>query len=327
MNTASATSTPISAAAQSRMLFPDSDTIIDTPESRFPLRLGVENRRIRDLFHTATRMQWNPATDIDWEWLNPEQYSEEQRQAARMYWSRRAWGEYGAISESPALQIRFLHDRCPPDMALFFSIRSQEESRHAEVCYRMAEALGGYYDQPAAVAFQGSVASHGIRKVALDPAISLEGTIAALVCAAEEIAFDVFLHLQDVTTNSVAKQVVKGILRDEARHCAFGWAFLEQRMPQMSADEKDVVRQAVINMIEKVELNGYHSSWLAPASESSTNEAEVDRITCEAGLGATTEELEKPVFLKSIATMRRRMKESWGISIPMFNHPKIDGPF
>ncbi len=242
-------------------LFPDADTIIDVQENRFPIRLGVENRRIRDLFHNATRSQWNPATDIDWDQLHPEQYTDEQRRAARMYWSRRAWGEYGAISESPALQIRFCHEHCPPDMALFFAIRSQEESRHSEVCFRMAEALGGYYDQPAAVAFQGSVASHGIRKVALDPAISLEGTIAALVCAAEEIAFD------------------------------------------------------------------YHSSWLAPASPSSTDEMLVDEITHQAGLGATTEALEKPVFLKSIASMRQRMLEEWNIEIPMFHHPKIDGAF
>ncbi|MES2361342.1 MAG: ferritin-like domain-containing protein [Pseudomonadota bacterium] len=308
-------------------LFPDADTIIDVQENRFPIRLGVENRRIRDLFHNATRSQWNPATDIDWDQLHPEQYTDEQRRAARMYWSRRAWGEYGAISESPALQIRFCHEHCPPDMALFFAIRSQEESRHSEVCFRMAEALGGYYDQPAAVAFQGSVASHGIRKVALDPAISLEGTIAALVCAAEEIAFDVFRHLSEITVNPVARQVVKGILRDEVRHCAFGWAFLQQRMPQMTAAEKDVVRQAVINMMEKVELNGYHSSWLAPASPSSTAEMLVDEITHQAGLGATTEALEKPVFLKSIASMRQRMLEEWNIEIPMFHHPKIDGAF
>lgn len=308
-------------------LFPDAGTIIDVQENRFPIRLGVENRRIRDLFHNATRSQWNPATDIDWDQLHPEQYTDEQRRAARMYWSRRAWGEYGAISESPALQIRFCHEHCPPDMALFFAIRSQEESRHAEVCFRMAEALGGYYDQPAAVAFQGSVASHGIRKVALDPAISLEGTIAALVCAAEEIAFDVFRHLSEITVNPVARQVVKAILRDEVRHCAFGWAFLQQRMPQMTAAEKDVVRQAVINMMEKVELNGYHSSWLAPASPSSTDEMLVDQITNQAGLGATTEALERPVFLKSIASMRQRMGEEWGIEIPMFHHPKIDGPF
>ena len=302
-------------------------TILDIPEARFPVRLGVENQRIRDLFHTATRLQWNPTTDIDWDDLHPEQYTEEQRGAARMYWSRRAWSEYGAISESPALQIRFCHEHRAPDMALFFSIRSQEESRHAEVCYRMAEGLGGYFQQPAAVAYQGSVATHGIRKIALDPEVSLEGTIAALVCAAEEIAFDVFRHLIEIATNPVARQIARMILRDETRHCAFGWAFLEQRMLQLSPAEKDVVRGAVINMIEKVELNGYHSSWLAPDSPASRAEMRVDVITWEAGLGATTEALEKPVFIRSIVEMRRRMRDDWGIEIPMFTHHKIDTPF
>jgi hypothetical protein len=302
-------------------------TILDAPESRFPIRLGVENQRIRNLFRNATSGQWDPATDIVWEDLHPEQFSDEQRHAARMYWSRRAWGEYGAISESPALQIRYCHDRCPPDMALFFTIRSQEEARHAEVCYRMAEALGGYFDQPAVTAFQGSVATHGIRKMALDPQTSLEGTIAALVCAAEEIAFDVFRHLIEITPNPVARQVTKMILRDEVRHCLFGWAFLEQRMLQISAAEKDVVRNSVVNIIEKVELNGYHSSWLAPDSPASREEVRVDQVTWEAGLGATTEVLEKPVFLQSIANMRARMLKDWDIEIPMFTHVKFDAPF
>jgi len=302
-------------------------TILDAPEARFPLRLGIENRRIRELFHNATRQQWNPATDIDWSELHPERHDEEHLKAARMYWSRRAWGEYGAISESPALQIRFCSDHCVPDMALFFSIRSQEEARHAEVCYRMAEALGGYYEEPAATAYQGSVATHGIRRMALDPTISLEGTIAALVCAAEEIAFDVFKHLIEITPNPVARQVLRMILRDEVRHCAFGWAYLEQRMPELDDAQREGVRAAVVTMIEKVELNGYHSSWLAPDNPASCHEVEVDRLTWEAGLGATTEELEKPVFLKSIADMRRRMKEAWDLDIPMFTHRKIAEPF
>jgi len=306
---------------------PATTTILDEPEARFPLRLGIENRRIRELFHLATRQQWNPATEIDWSALHPEQYDEEHRRAARMYWSRRAWGEYGAISESPALQIRFCREHCVPDMALFFSIRSQEESRHAEVCYRMAEALGGYFEEPAATAFQGSVATHGIRKMALDPTISLEGTIAALVCAAEEIAFDVFRHLIDITPNPVAKQVLKMVLRDEVRHCAFGWAYLEQRMAQLDDEQREGVRQAVITMIEKVELNGYHSSWLAPENPASLAEMEVDRLTWEAGLGATTEQLEKPVFQRSIADIRRRMREAWGLEIPLFTHRKFAAPF
>jgi hypothetical protein len=298
-------------------------TILDAPESRFPVRLGVENRRIRELFHNATRQQWDPATDIDWNALDPSAFTDAQREAARMYWSRRAWGEYGAISESPALQIRFCQEHRSPDMQLYFTIRSQEESRHAEVCYRMAERLGGYYDQPRQTVFQGAVATHGVRKMALDPAVSLEGVIAALVCAAEEIAFDVFRHLIEVTTNPVARQVCRLVQRDEVRHCAFGWAFLDERMPLLSAQEKAGVRDAVITMIEKVELNGYHSAWLAPDNPASRAEMEIDRVTWEAGLGATTEELEKPVFVRSIASIRQRMFDSWGLEIPMFSHPKV----
>ena len=264
--------------ATARALFPDASTILDAPESRFPLKLGVENRRIRELFHTATRMQWNPATDIDWDRADiPSSTPTSSADAARMYWSRRAWGEYGAISESPALQIRFCHEHCPPDMRC--SSRSARRKNRVTPKSAIAwpkRSVATSTSRPLS-AFQGSVATHGMRKMALDPAISLEGTIAALVCAAEEIAFDVFRHLIDITPNPVARQVRQAILRDEVRHCAFGWAFLDQRMPHMSAQREGRGAQAVIIMIEKVELNGYHSSWLAPDNPASRAEIEVDR--------------------------------------------------
>ena len=117
-----------------------------------------------------------------------------------MYWSRRAWSEYGAISESPALQIRFCQEHCVPDMALVLHASARRKSRATP---RSATAWpkrsAATIEEPAATAFQGSVATHGVRKMALDPTIPLEGTIAALVCAAEEIAFDVFRHLVDIT--------------------------------------------------------------------------------------------------------------------------------
>lgn len=302
-------------------------TILDAPESRFPLELDVAVPRVRNLFHSATNNQWNPATDIDWSQLDITPYTEEQLYAARMYWSRRAWGEYGAISESPALQIRFCQENCPPDMRLYFTIRTQEESRHAEVCFRMAEKLGGYIQQPDLSEFQGAVATHGVRKMALDPSVPLEGVIAALVCAAEEIAFDVFRHLIDITPNPVARQVLKSIMRDEVRHCAFGWAFMDNRIPHLSKAQLSAVEDAIVLMIEKVELNGYHSAWLATEGAAKASEVETDRLTWEAGLGATVEELEKPVFVASVQRIRRQMEESWGIRLPMFRHPKIDGEF
>lgn len=297
-------------------------TILDRGENRFPLDLGVRVPRIRNLFHSATKNQWDPKTDIDWHLLDLSQYTEEQLQGAREYWSRRAWGEYGAISESPALLIRFCLDRLEPDMQMFFTIRSQEEARHAEACYLMAEHLGGYIEQPIVVDYQASVATHGIRKMALDPGFSLPAIIAALVCGAEEIAFDVFRHLVDVTTDPVALQVVKAIMRDEVRHCAFGWYFMDHHIKSLSPDEIKVVENALITMIEKVEMNGYHSAWLAPDNPASDAEVNADRLTWEAGLGATVEELEKPVFVASVQRIRQQVKP-WGVDLPIFEHPKI----
>ncbi|MCR9218656.1 MAG: ferritin-like domain-containing protein [Alphaproteobacteria bacterium] len=297
-------------------------TILDGPEQRFPLSMAPKLPRVRDLFAAATKNQWDPQTDIDWDLLDPAQFSEAQLWGARHYWSRRAWGEYGAISESPALQIRYCLQDYPADMRLFFTIRSQEESRHAEVCYLIAEKLGGYIEKPEAQGYEGSVATHGVRKMALDPDVSLEAIIAALVCAAEEIAFDVFKHLIEITPNPVARQVCQAIMRDEVRHCAFGWQFMNQRTKEMSPAELEVIRDAVVTMIEKVECNGYHSSWLAPDSPGARFEIECDRHTWEAGLGATVEELEKPIFVESVKRIRRQMRP-WGIELPLFHHPKI----
>ena len=143
---------------------------------------------------------------------------------------------------------------------------------------------------------------------------------------AEEIAFDVFAHLIRITRDPVAKRVLQLIMRDEVRHCAFGWAYMEKRVPQLSPAELKGVEDAVVNMIEKVELNGYHSAWLGPDTPATRAETQADRLTYEAGLGATVEEVEKPVFVKSIKRIRRKMRD-WGFTLKPFTHPKIAGEF
>jgi hypothetical protein len=69
-------------------------------------------------------------------------------------------------------------------------------------------------------------------------------------------------------------------------------------------------------------MNGYHSAWLAPDNPASRQEVEADRLTWEAGLGATVEELEKPVFVGTIKRLRKQMAP-WGVNLPLFRHPKI----
>jgi hypothetical protein len=296
-------------------------SILDYPEARFPLDLRGRNPKIRRLFHASLASQWNPATVIDWDGLDTGAYTHDQRLAVRTRWSRRAWGEYGAISESPALQIRFCHDRLDPDARLYFSVRSQEESRHAEISYRLAEKFGGYIDAPESD-YEGSVSTHGVRRLALDADVPVECTVAALVCSAEQIIFNVFKHIAQITTNPAIRRAYQLILRDEARHCAFGWDFIAGRLPYLAASQRDQMRDAVVTMIEKVELNGYQLAWLAPDNDASRAQIECDRTLWQAGLGASTEELEKPVFVASLQGIRTRMKEEWGVQLPSFYHPK-----
>ncbi len=76
-------------------------------EERYPLPLKPVMPPVWELWQRSKTLEWDPQTDIPWHELRPERYSAEQIMAARMYWSRRTWGEYGAISESPALLLRF----------------------------------------------------------------------------------------------------------------------------------------------------------------------------------------------------------------------------
>jgi hypothetical protein len=294
--------------------------VLDVADQHFPLVFDEGVPAIRDLYRRAKRGEWNPATDIHWDKLDTSQYDDETLFAARQYWSRRAWSEYGAIAESPALLLRFVKERREMDLSLFWTIRTQEEVRHADVCRRMADALGGYLPEPVTPGLEDSVVTHGVRGMSFDADTPLEALIASLICCAEVIAFDVFRALIKTTTDPVAKQILQLIFRDEVRHCDFGWHYMDYRAPQMSAAELDVVRDKVIWMIEEVELKGYHSSWLSPAAD--VSEIETDRRVFDAGLGATVEEMEKPVLIKSVIDMRERMR-SWGIELPEFEHPSM----
>jgi len=296
--------------------------LLDRPESRFPLAMEPAIPKIRELYLAATRNQWDPQRDVDWSALDPDSLDDEHREAARNWWSRRGWGEYGAISESPTLSVRFTQDRLPVEMALFFALRTQEEARHAETCYMMAERLGGYIPAPVHADFTKAIGSHGVRKMALDPDTSVEQIIAALVCGLEEYAFDWFRLMIDKATNPVANRALRLILRDEVRHCAFGWHFIESRLPHMSAEEIERMRQAFIDTTINVELGGYRVPWLAPDSPITEEENRIDRLTCEAGLGAQFEEDEKPIFIATMKRVRERFA-GLGIAIPAFTHPKL----
>ena len=143
-------------------------------ERRYPLPLQPTMPNVWELWQRAKTLEWDPQIDIPWEELHPERYTAEQLRAAQLYWSRRTWGEYGAISESPALLLRFCLERRLPDLQFFFTMRTMEEGRHAEASWLMAERLGRYFPQPQNPPTVGAVGTHGVRRMAFDPETSLD---------------------------------------------------------------------------------------------------------------------------------------------------------
>ncbi|HTI56673.1 MAG TPA: ferritin-like domain-containing protein, partial [Verrucomicrobiae bacterium] len=182
-------------------------------ETRYPLELAPAMPDVWALWQRAKTLEWDPETDIPWEELHPERYPEAQIMAARLHWSRRTWGEYGAISESPALLLRFCLENRRPDLRFFFTMRTQEEGRHAEASWLMAERLGGYFPQPQNPPTVTAVGTHGVRRMAFDPDTSLEGIFASLVCAAEEILIDAFKATVHKATNPAVRRLMELILR------------------------------------------------------------------------------------------------------------------
>jgi hypothetical protein len=292
-------------------------------EDRYPLPLAPVMPDVWELWQRAKRLEWDPQLDIPWAELRPERYAREQILAAQRYWSRRAWGEYGAIAESPALLLRFCLENRHPDMRFFFTIRTLEEGRHAEASWLMAERLGGYFPQPQNPPTVGAVATHGVRKMAFDPDTSLEAIFASLVCAAEEILIDVFKATVHKATNPAVRRLMELILRDEVRHIAFGWQCLEAWAPTFSRETIQNIEREVTTMIDNVEFRGYRNLWLAIEGGSATpEEIEADRISCEAGLGGSTPEDEMRVFPEFLKKIRDRMTP-WGVKIPYFEHPRL----
>ena len=67
------------------------------PEPRYPLPLATAMPDVGELLQRSKKLARDPQTDNPREELHPERYPAEQIMAARLFWSRRTWGEYGAI--------------------------------------------------------------------------------------------------------------------------------------------------------------------------------------------------------------------------------------
>jgi hypothetical protein len=290
-------------------------------EKRFPLNTRTQVPSIGELWSKSKQMTWDARRDIPYDKFDRKRYSKEQLDAARLGWSRRAWTEYTGIIESPAMLIRLALDGGAPIEAKFvLAAKVLEEARHCEASYLLADAMGGYIPEPPPHDAIVRLIVAGFRdRLAFNPEVSAEAAIAGWHAISEGVAVDIFAARYKRCDEPVTREVLRLILQDEVRHVAVGWDLLEYLVPRMSRAEVQQVEDVVVDIMENVEMKGFHSMCLLPHIDSALKEAE--RIAGEARLGFCSPEEEHAVFVKSIQAIRRRFAKM-GITIPLY--PEIE---
>jgi hypothetical protein len=291
-------------------------------ERRFPLRFATENPALRELYGQAKRFRWNPETDIAWSRFDSAAYPPPVREAARLVWSRRAWGTYPGLGENTALLLRFCLESgaAGMDAKLFLSFRPAEEAKHLEACFLFARLLGGYEANPPHGAL-ARTSNQPFAQMALDPDVSVEAAVAALGGLDDQLDLNLYLsHLQH-SRDETARQLLRLVAGDKQRHVLFAWTLLGDRIPRLDAAGRAGVGLAVRDMLERVILAGYRNTWLLPA-EAREPLLAAEALTAEHGLGASTVAQEKAVLRATLAQVRERLA-MWGVTLAPLDHPEL----
>lgn len=291
-------------------------------ERRFPLRFAVEVPAIRELYSQAKGLRWNPETDIAWDRLDVEAYAADVREAARLTWSRRAWGTYPGLGENTALLVRLCLESgaLGMDAKLFLSFRPAEEAKHLETCYLLAERLGGYLADPANPALQ-KASNHPFAQAALDRDLPVEAFVAALGTLDDQLDLNLDLARLQLTRNEVVRQALRLMASDKQRHVLFAWAFLGSRIGGLDARGREAVVEAVRGLLERVILAGYRNTWLLPAA-SREPWLGAEEKTAAQGLGAADTPAERRMLRATVAQLRERLAV-WGLELPVVSHPEL----
>jgi hypothetical protein len=290
-------------------------------ERRFPLRYDVQLPAIRELYGQAKAGRWNPDTDVAWDRLDPSAYAPETREAARLTWSRRAWGTYPGLMENTALLIRMcLESNADMDTKLFLSFRPAEEAKHLESCFRLAERFGGYLPDPGSEPLRRS-GNHPFAQMALDRDLPVEAFVAALGCLDDQLDLNLYQshlqHARDETT----RQVLRLMCGDKQRHALFAWVLLAHRAPRLDERGRATVDAAVADLLENVILKGYRNVWLVPGTDAA-EACDAQERTAAAGLGASTIAAERSVLRATVAQTRERLA-ALGIAVPRLGHAEL----
>jgi hypothetical protein len=181
---------------------------------------------------------------LPWDTLDPRRLPRRELERARQQWTLAALQEYASAANIALTLHALLRARAPLDLTANLSRFALDEITHAELCARVAGALGGGVSLRYA---RERVLPHG--RGVDDPADPLELATVRVVrdfCVGETLSLELLRAGRRAAREPLLQGVFARLVIDESEHAAFGWRFVDWALATLDRRARPRVRQAAL---------------------------------------------------------------------------------
>jgi len=185
---------------------------------------------------------------LPWGAFRPAEHPKAALRLATDLWLGLGRGEYGAVGLFARLAAGLTQVGAPFDFVHAVAQACTDETRHAELCLRMAGLCAG--EDAALTLPSGELAR------ALAPFVSeeeLDLTMIHSVALSETLATALLTACQQRATERLSKSLLTALVSDEVHHARLGWYYLAHRAPRWTQAERQRLADETALAVVQVE--------------------------------------------------------------------------
>jgi hypothetical protein len=281
-------------------------------ENRFPLDLQPSRPAVWEAYEQSLTQRWDPEDPMFWNASEIESCDLEERRAAALVWSHRAWVEFTGIAESEALLVRICLERdMPVDTKYCLSLRAVEKARATDACHLFAAHCDSYRPDPGYEI--ASVLNADLVRRALHDSVDPDAFFVSHIYVQALIDARLWERSFEATHRSTtAGLLMEKILADKRRQLEWAWNHTVDRSHYFDAM---AVADNVMGVLEREEFAGRRVAAFLPACAAREELVAAQNLAASAGLGAIPSIHEEAVLREGVAEAVARLR-SVGVDLP-----------
>jgi ribonucleotide reductase beta subunit family protein with ferritin-like domain len=292
------------------------EEVVQNPNP-YPIVGALAYDDIWKLCEQARDLAWDPAK-IDFSDLKKADLPDEVRRAGAEWWSLRAWMEHGATPYGAERFRDAVFGHQPFEVKQHIANFIQEELRHHEASFRIANALHLYQPMPQSDYFLKIIPKFHDEKD--EKSMSFFAGLAVNTLF-EQLSGELLQARYENARFESIREACRLILRDEARHIQFGRIVMRRFFDSLSQKDKELLGAKFAKKLRGSLLNGVYAVVNLPAEERARS-ARARTLAAEYGLGATHPDEEVGIIAAALAKIRADVAP-WDVPIPVI--PEVEG--